>query len=78
MWQNSQIFGYIGHGIQINKYSLCFFLFNWILYFSQMKILIGCDGEIEEVAENMENLGIGGLNLGKKLILMFKLDYWGS
>jgi hypothetical protein len=49
MWQNSQIFGYIHYGIQINKYSCAFF--NWIFYFSQTEILIGGDGDVDEGLE---------------------------
>jgi len=40
----------------------------------------GGDGEIdvkiEDVAENMDNLRLGGMKLEKNWILMFKLDCW--
>ena len=48
------------------------------MYFSQTEILIGGDGDIEKVAENMENLGLWGFEFGKKINIDVKLDYWVS
>jgi len=41
--------------------------FNWNLYFSETEMLIGGDGDIEEVAANMENSGLWGFEFGKKV-----------